>query len=286
MRKCLLRYLGALLVSLISTYSGMKRYALADTPATCSLSDVTAWQMALEEPAEEETPAYRQRVTEAFLAKCPDRPEAPEAHRIAGLAAAWDGDPATAADHFSQMGYVTDSQTLMMHAAVSFAEGNKATARKARDEAIEFWMSRLVRYRLADVGVEQVRGGEIIRVRFHVTDPETQVSHLWIARPEGAAWPAAISVTSERQLNALFRLRTGSTANSLRHVRLYRCRTRRLLARTNDTMTADEMETAAMMGLAAYLEDPDVPAKGELEPCLFDSRILPRIGLSKNLTLQ
>ena len=286
MRKRLLRYLGALIVSMVSTYSGMQRFALADTPAGCSLSDVTAWQMALEDPAEEATPAYRQQVTETFLEKCPGRPEAAEAHRIAGLAAAWDGNAEAAAGHFSQMGHVTDSRTLMMHAAVSFAEGHPATARKARDAAIESWISRLVRYRLADVGVEQVRGGEIIRVRFRVTDPEMQVSHLWIARPDSAAWPAAISVTSERQLNALFRLRAGSTAEALRHVRLYRCRTRRVLARTSEPMTGEDMDAAAMTGLMAYLADPDRPADGALEPCLFDNRILPRIGLSGNLTLQ
>ena len=46
MRKRLLRYLGALLVYMVSTYSGSQRYAWADTRASCSLSDVAAWQVA------------------------------------------------------------------------------------------------------------------------------------------------------------------------------------------------------------------------------------------------
>ncbi|MEQ8558381.1 MAG: hypothetical protein RIB03_08690 [Henriciella sp.] len=288
MRKRLLRYLSALLVSVISTYSGMQRYALADAvdEQGCGLSDVAAWQVLLEDPQEEATPAYRQSVTEAFLKACPERPEAGSAHEIAGMAAAWAGNVDDAARHFEAMGYTTDSETLLMHAAVRFALGEDTYALKLRDEAIEHWMSRLVRYGLADVGIEETPQGELIRVRFLETNPETQVSYLWIAKPKAAAWPAALSITSERQLNALFRLRAGDEAEALRHVRLYRCRARKVLARTNEPIKEADMDAAAMAGLRAYMADPDRPEAGALNACLFDGQILPEISRTKAIPVQ
>lgn len=286
MRKRLLRYLGALIVSMVCTYSGMQRFALADTRPSCSLSDVAAWQVALEEPDEEATPAYRQAVTEAFLEDCPARPEAPDAHRIAGLAAAWDGNAEAAARHFEAMGHVEDAETLLMHAAVRFALGEDTAARDLRDDAIDFWMARLDRLGLADITVDERANGDLIHVEFLRTDPETVVSQLWIARPHDAAWPAALSVTSERQLNALFKLRAGEKAGALRHVRFYRCRSRKLLARTTETVKDDEVKSAATAALSAYLAAPDRPASEEINACLFDNHILPRISRTSSIPIQ
>jgi len=286
MRKRLLRYLGALLVSMICTYSGAQRYAAADPGGSCTLSDVAAWQVALEDPQDEATPHYRQTVTEAFLERCPDRPEAPGAHQIAGLAAAWAGDTEAAAAHFDRAGYVTDSETLLMHAAVRFALGEKDRASMLRNEALEHWIARLERQELADITVEDTPKGELIGVRFHQTDPETRVSHLWIALPDAAAWPASLSVTSERQLNAFFRLRAGEEARALRHVRLYRCRARKVLARTSEPIGENDMNAAARASLIAYMADPDVPPSGEVEACLFDGRMLPEVRRASSIPLQ
>lgn len=286
MRKRLLRYMGALIVSLITAYSGSQRYAWGDAAGPCSLSDVAAWQVALDDPQEEATPAYRQAVTEAFLERCPERPEAEDAHRIAGMAAAWAGKVETAAAHFEKAGYISDSDVLLMHAAVRFALGDSGQAKQLRDEAIETWIARLIRLDMADIASEQTPAGELIRVRFRKTDPETQVSHIWVARPDGAAWPAALSVTSERQLNALFRLRAGEDAAALRYVRLYRCRSRKLLARTSQPLGESDMDAAARASLIAYMANPDRPSPGKLESCLFDSRILPAISRSASIPLQ
>ena len=286
MRKRLLRYLGALIVSMVSTYSGMQRFAMADTGGPCSLSDVAAWQVALEQPDEEETPAYRQAVTEDFLAACPDRPEAGDAHRIAGMAAAWNGDAGAAAAHFAQMGYVEDAETLLMHAAVRFALGEETAARALRDRAIDHWMARLDRLGLARVSVDERANGDLIHIQFERTDPETAVSQLWIARPRDAAWPAALSVTSERQLNAFFKLRAGEDAGALRHVRFYRCRARKLLARTSEAVQDDAVASAASAMLSAYMAAPDRPAPGDIQACLLDSYILPRISRTDNVPLQ
>ena len=61
MRTRLLRYAGALIVSLISLYSGEQRYAHAAPQDGCSLSDVAAWQVALSDPQEEATQMPRSR---------------------------------------------------------------------------------------------------------------------------------------------------------------------------------------------------------------------------------
>ena len=278
MRTRLLRYAGALIVSLISLYSGEQRYAHAAPQDGCSLSDAKAWQVALSDPQEEATPAYRRTVTERFIDRCAERPEIEDAHRIAAMAAAWEGKPETAAAHFEAAGYTSDTEALMMHAAVRFALGEETRASALRDEAVESWIARLVRRGIASIEIEETADGKIIAVTFDRTDREMRVSHLWIAVPRGAGWPAALSITSERQLTAFHRLRAGADAPALRHVRLYRCQSRRLLARSSQPLSAADVAGAARLGLSAYLGDPDVPAPGKLEACLFDGYILPQIS--------
>lgn len=286
MRTRLLRYVGALIVSLVSTYSGLQRQAYAEAKVSCNLSDVAAWQMALENPADEGTPAYMQAVSEAFIERCPGRPEIAEAHRIAGMSAAWEDRIDEAADHFDKAGYITDAETLLMHAAVRLALGETERAWAMRDEAIEHWISRLVRRGLASVEIEDSYRGELIRVTFSQSDPETRLSSLWIAKPNGEGWPAALSVSSERQLTAFHRLVAGDDAPALRYVRFYRCNARRLLARSQTPLSDDDVAEAARLDIVAYLANPDIPRKGALQPCLFDGEILPEIDPVTAIPLQ
>lgn len=285
MKKRLFRYIGALIVSLVSTHSGFSRYAWADIPA-CGLSDVSAWQMALEYPAEEATPAYVRKVSEAFIAACPDRPEVAEAHRIAGQSAAYDKDIAGAAQHFDQAGYVTDIETLFLHAAVRAARGETDRASILRNDAIDHWVSRIERRGLADIEVLDADGGQLIGVHFRKTDPETKISDLWIAKPDGAGWPAALKVTADRQLNAFHRLRAGDTATEQSYIRMYRCNARRMLARTSAPVTRAEVRAAAELGLRAYLANPDDAPRGTLQRCLFAEYMLPDISTSNAIPIQ
>ncbi len=285
MKKRLFRYLGALIVSLVSTHSGLMRFALADIPA-CGLSDVAAWQMSLDDPTEEATPAYVRGVSEAFIEACPDRPEVAEAHRIAGQSAAYDKDVAGAAAHFDAAGYVTDVETLFLHAAVRSALGETERASKLRDEAIDHWISRIERRGLAEIEVRDADGGELIGIHFKRTDPDTNISDLWIARPDGAGWPAALKVTSERQLNAFHRLRAGEDAAQLRFVRLYRCHTRRVLARTSEPVTQADIRAAAELGLRAYLANPDTAQRGAMQRCLLAEHMLPEISPATSVPIQ
>lgn len=288
MQKRFLRYLGALLVSLVTTYSGLQRTAAADSAENipCSLSDVTAWQISLEPSDEEASPAYIQRVTEDFIARCPTRPEIPEAHRIAAMAASWDKNPEAAAEHFDKAGQLRDTEALMMHAAARLAVGDSARAWALRDKAVETWISRTLRRKQAHIDVAKTATGRIITVSYDRADPDQRVSNLWIGVPDGEGWPAALSISSQRQLTALYRLRAGEDAAPLHHVRLYRCERRRLLARTQDQITQDMAAEAAEFALSAYLAAPDVPETGKLTPCLFTGSILPDISPSRDIALQ
>ncbi|MGB3625544.1 MAG: hypothetical protein WA989_06945 [Henriciella sp.] len=288
MRKRLLRYLSALIVSLICTYSGLQRVAFADEAPvrTCGLSDVSVWQMQLADPQEEASPDYVQRVTEDFIAACPNRPEIPEAHRIAARAAAWDDKPEDAARHFEQAGYIADVDSLFIYASVELALGEQAHAWQLRDEAIEIWLARLARRGVADVSIEEAKGGELISVRLQAGDPRQPRSHIWIARPSGAGWPSALTVSADRQLNALHKLRAGEHADDLAFVRLYRCRARRMLARTTEPLSDTQIAAGARLALSAYLADPDIPSSGEIESCAFVERILPDLSAASAFATQ
>lgn len=289
MRKRLLRYLSAITVSIICTYTGQQRIAFADSAhaRSCSLSDVSFWQMQLENPGDEEgTPAYMQRVTEAFIKACPNRPEVSEAHRIAALAAGWDDKPEQAAEHFEQAGYVADVESLFMYASVQLALGAPADAWRLRDEAIEAWMARLGRRGVADVSFEQADGGELISIRLQAGDPKQPRSHIWIARPNGAGWPAALIVSADPQLNALHKIRAGEDADELRFVRLYRCTTRRMLARTSEPLSDEESAASARLALSAYLASPDISPAGKIDTCIFAERILPDLSSASAFAIQ
>ena len=286
MKKRLLRYLSALIASLICTYTGLRAHADTTDPASCGLTDVSAWQVALENPEEEGTPTYIQSVTENFIARCPNRPEKGEAHRIAGTAAAWAGHVQAAASHFEKMGHVTDMESLLMHAAVRFSLGETERATSIRDNAIDSWTGRLERLGLATVETERIQNGEIIQVAFNKTHPEVRMSHMWIARPDAPAWPAALLVTSERQLNAFHRLTAGNTAPTQHYIRLYRCKARKLMAQTSTKLSQTDMTTAARLSLTAYMANPDRPAAGNLSACLFNSRILPDVSYTSSIPVQ
>ncbi|WP_084420978.1 hypothetical protein [Henriciella litoralis] len=288
MRKTVLRYAGALLVSVISTYTGLSRFALAEAPdvPACSLTDVSAWQAALTNPTEEVTPAYTVRVTEAFIDRCPDRPEVPEAHRLAAMSSVWDGNAEAAVSHFEQVGTLTDSKSLLLYTAASLAIGEDDAAWKLRDAAISSWLERLARRRQADIKTTETRGGLILSVTFRQVDADNPTSQLWLAWPHRAGWPAALSVSSEAQLNAFHRLRAGEDAADVKHVRLYRCRARRLLARTTETVSPEDIEETAILAMQAYLAAPDRSDPGTLQTCIFDERILPDIHPARAVPIQ
>lgn len=285
MRERILRYVVATGTALLTNWIGLQKIAEAEA-RTCSLNDVAAWQVSIASPEEEGTPAYIRKLTEDFIAACPDRPEISEAHRIAAMAAGWARDPEGAAAHFELAGYQTDAETLFMHASALIAVGQPERAWKLRDEAIEYWLSGIIRRSRGEVAIEQIAGGEIIHVRFRNTAAENRQTHVWIAKPDGEGWPASLNVSSEAQFNAFHRLSAGEDAGDLHLVRLHRCNTRRLLARMPGTLDEAGLADAARLALKAYLAKPDVPKDGDFETCVFSQRILPDVSSAPPFAIQ
>ena len=275
MRDKIGRYTSALIVSLVSMYCGASRYAFAETPATqaCGLNDALAWQMQLDAPEEEATPAYIRRITEDFIARCPNRPEVPSAHQVAGMAAGWEGLSEVSVQHFRKAGAMRDSDALFMAAAGELHTGNSDIAWALRDRAIALWTQRLA-HRGAEVESFEVRGGTIHAIRFAGPRASTGATHIWLAQPDGPGWPGVLTLQSSDQLNALHRLTAGEDAKPISHLRFVRCQSRRLLARTEDAFTEEELEELAEQSLTAYLADPDREGEEEYSTCILARHML------------
>jgi hypothetical protein len=271
------RYACAVLASFVTTFIAFNASPIASAQeTTCSWRDVSAWQMQISEPEEEQTPEYMLRVTKAFLDKCPNRPEIKDAYRIAGLASVDSGDAAAAVSYFEAAAPLRDLTARFYQISALLADGKSRTAWQARDEMVEDWLNKLARDPTINVDTRTVRGGEVHAVTFTKRDRETGIGAAWIAVPSGAGWPATLTVGSERQLSAFHRIRTGA---DLRHVDLYRCRSRRILAKSAEAIPADEMDVSAETTLVAYLARPDKYGRAEagesLNVCIWPKRLLP-----------
>lgn len=271
----------AVLASSVTSFVGLISVANADTEArTCSLRDASAWQLQLVEATEEITPAYILGVTEAFLDKCPDRPEFREASKIAGMAATDNGEIKRAVAHFENAGVLYDERAQFYQAAALLADNQDAKAWNIRDRLVNSWLEKLARNPQAAVDVKTLRTGIIYTVTFAQPDSESGIGAAWVAVPYGAGWPATLTIGAERQVTAFHRLRAGADAPALAHVDYYRCRGRRLLARAPVAIPMSEMEAAARVTLIGYLaapDDLDETKDGQaLATCLWPQRLLPR----------
>ncbi|MEQ3745030.1 MAG: hypothetical protein ABNH53_02185 [Henriciella sp.] len=271
------RYACAVLASFVTTFIALNASPIAAAQTNqCNWQDVAAWQKSLTESSQEQTPEYILRVTEAFIAACPNRPEVRDASRIAGIAASDMGEPSKAVDHFNNALPMWDVKARFYEISALLADGKSRTAWQARDELVEDWLDELAREPKISVVTNKVRGGEIHAVTFAQRDQETGIGAAWVAVPDGPGWPATLTIGSERQLTAFHKIRTGA---DLRHVDLYRCRGRRILARVDAAMSVGEMDISAETTLVAYLARPDRferTEKGEpISVCIWPKRILP-----------
>ncbi len=269
-----------LLAALVTTF-----VALFPPPASaqgheCALSDVAAWQTQLSDPQEELTPRRIFEVTSAFVMQCPDRPEILEANRIAAMAAVDMGKADIAVSHFERAGYLRDDMSRFYYASALLAFGEGEMAWELRDQMVADWETKLTRRGDVDLAARTVPGGMIYTVRFDRVDSETGIGAAWLAVPDGAGWPATLSLGSSRQMTAFHRLRVGAEAPALRHVDLYRCRSRRMLAKADKDIPIAELDEAASVTLTAYLSLPDVLITNNdsaaLATCLWPNRLFPR----------
>ena len=277
-----LRRLGAgVLATGVTTFIAVYPRAGAEIqPQDCSLRDVGAWQAQLVDREQELSPGYILRVTEAFLARCPTRPEVREASKVAGIAATNAGEPARALRHFERAGQLYDERANFYKAAVLLANGEAQRAWALRDQLVADWLEELAGDPLVAVESHAIRGGFMHTVRFARPDHDSGIGTAWIGVPDGPGWPATLTMGAGRQRTAFHRLRAGAQSAPMQHVDYYRCRGRRLLAETEASIAMSELDEAARLTLIGYFTAPDGTTRqtgeGTLKTCLWPSRILPR----------
>ena len=89
-----------------------------------------------------------------------------------------------------------------------------------------------------------------------------------------------MTIGNSRQRLAFHRLRAGDNVKPPRHITLYRCTSRKILARINETKSSQDIDRDAEVTMLAYLSSPDTPlrpVKGEpVETCIWPNRLLPQ----------
>ena len=279
-----LRWLSALIASVVCTAIGMSGafYVYADEPHGCTLKDVAAWQERLSDPIEEATPAYRLRVSEDFIADCPERLETRRAHRLAGLAAL-DGGLAEAAIAHLEQGR-TANEPLGFRAwfgliAAHLERGNEVAAWRERDALIAHWLDKVTGDGLADIDAHEVRGGTIYKAEFIALEPEDYVRAVWVAVPEEEGWPSAVVLGSETFRASLYKLRAPGTKR-LEHIDLIGCRERVTLTQSEGELPLHIADSAAMAAATYYLQQPEMPSgPGGFDlstACVWPTKMLPR----------
>jgi hypothetical protein len=276
--KTLGRWALAALTSIITTFIGLYGDPFAvGQEVDCGLQDVAAWQTQLTQPSEEASPAYVLRVTEGFLNACPGRPETREARRIAAMAAVDLDDADRALSHFEQALPLPTLQAQFYYAATLLAAGEHDEAWAVRDDMIESWTRKVKRNRTVTLDKATVPGGRVYRLTYQAGEHDGGFRMAFVAVPQDGGWPATVTLGADRQVTAFHRLRAGPEAKPLRHIDLYRCRGRRLLARTDKALSVEETRLAAETSLTAYLANPDTEfgSDGQISPCLWPERLLP-----------
>jgi len=279
--KTLRRWLAAAIASTVIMMIGPREYiAVADEG--CGLSDVADWREALDNPAEEATPAYRQSVSEAFLEACPNRPEGRDARLLAGFAAVEAGDAFAAADHLSvantpARGLPTREALGLMAALAELGEADAAWV--LRTQMIEAWLTALERTGNAEITSEVLRGGVMHQAVFSTIETEDRTRAVWVAVPDGPGWSSAIVLRSDAFRASLHRLRAGAGSARLEHLDLVGCSERITLTQAEGVIPVEEVRPAAIAALKLYLSQPELPAKAEpgemLNTCIWPDLMLP-----------
>ena len=272
------RYAGAAIAAAVTTFIAMN--TLSAEAESCSLRDATAWQLALADTQEEQSPDHIRTVTEAFLSACPDRPEVFVAHKIAGIAAADMGDAQAAVRHFREAGPIRDLSTNFYAMAAYLTVGERRDAWQQRDRLVEAWRSRLDRHPLVSVSAEPLEYGMIYHLYFAQTDRMSGTRAAWVAVPYGPGWPATLSFSKDRFRLSLRKTGTGEISDDDQYVDLHRCTGRRALGRIETKVSSTEFDETARASLTAYLANPDLPVEtrqNQVQPCLWPGRLLPGV---------
>jgi len=275
------RYIGAAIAAGVTTFTAFMSMQPAHAQS-CTLQDATRWQLALHDTEAEQSPAHVRSVTEAFLIACPNRPEFPEASRVAGMAAADMQDAESARVHFLNAGRMTDVLSNFYAMSTFHKIGDAKTTWRLRDQMVETWRTRLERHPMVSVSAEPMKDGMIYELYFAQTDQNSRMRAAWVAVPYGPGWPATLSFSQDRMRLALRKARA-ARHNEFNYVDLNRCHGRRTLGRIKTTLSSADFDAAARASLMAYLANPDQPNQrdgDQIEVCVLPTRLLPGIPKS------
>ncbi|MEO1659867.1 MAG: hypothetical protein AAFR51_02680 [Pseudomonadota bacterium] len=270
------RYIGAAIAAGVTTFIALGMIPEANAQ-TCSLGEAMAWQVALNDPDVEQSPDYIREVTETFIAACPDRPEIPEAHQIAGIAAADMRDTNAAIHHFRNAGPMRDLMANFYAMASFLAAGEARETWRLRDRVIESWRSRIERHPHTTIDSEPTPHGMIYAVNFPPGSRGSGPRAAWVAVPFKAGWPATLSVSDRGFIVALRKTRGSNSQAQDRYIELNRCHHRRTMGRIDASVSSVDFDATARASLTAYLANPDgiAPATEGPAPCIMPDRLLP-----------
>lgn len=248
----------------------------------CGLSDVARFQTAVLQPAEEATPAYLKRTAESFIADCPDRFEARDAHLIAARSAMDAGIAADAVRHYDHAiargARLSPVQRLDQSVAL-LAAGEEREALEARNLAISEWLEALTARGTTNFDIRKSRGGIILAVSFPQQDPAASVQALWLAVPDGPGLPAAAVLRPDPMRASLRALRTGRPPSALTILEQRTCQDARILRETAAPAAIESFDRTATEAMRNYLRQPaglTKTAPGEpLASCLMPELMLP-----------
>lgn len=257
------------------------KYAHADVESGCSLRDVAAWQTQLSDPQEEATPDYILRVTEGFIQACPNRPELRDAHAIAGQAAADSGAAVDAIAHFEKA-LPLKSKAAQFTYTAALAVSGRDEAWDVRDEIIADWLQRVSYHPNVTLLSQPIRGGKLHRLTIAHPRGDVRIKQAWIAVPDGAGWPATLTIGTDRQRTMFHRLRAGEAAKPPLFIDLHRCTARRMIGRVEASALQTDIDQEATRALTAYLAAPDMTEKTDagapIASCVWPDRLLPEPG--------
>jgi hypothetical protein len=268
-RKTVLHLICAIVAGLVATLlahtHSFAQENITDTEP-CSQQDYITYLDGLKSHTTEGTPLEHLQLAEAFMAKCRDRPETGRVALRAARNALDAGRSEVALSYFDQARLSFASftqQNRIDYITTLILNGQENLAWRLRDSEVHGWLEKLDHDGIASVEIIRLRDGLIYKATFDAVDPKRRESLAWLALPDGAGFPATISLSSEDAMIALAKIRYGKAGNSLKQIKLRKCHGQVTLLSDLNDLSETKANTIAMAAAKAYLAAPDRVAKTE-----------------------
>lgn len=261
--KTVLQIICAIIAGLVSvllahTYSFAQEHQPDEY--TCSHLDYEEYRRRLKSEPLEGSPQEFLALAEDYLERCNARPEAARVALQAGRNALDTGDATRALEHydFARRHYAAfQLQDRMDYITSLILNGQADLAWSLRDEEIDLWLETLEADGLADIETIRLRDGVVHKVTYDAVNPDRREETAWLIAPFGSGFPATISLSSDRALVALLKIRAGKEANGLKQLKLRRCHGQDTLISKIDGISDAAAHSVALTAAKAYLLAPD-----------------------------